>query len=109
MVNTQLIDSVKSKLVEAYNPRAIYISGHYAWSTTNNSYEDPDLDILVVVDKLTNTRYKMLVKGRLALAYLPLSKDLTLYSKKEFDELAEDEMTLCYRITHEGRQIYAKA
>ena len=109
MVNTQLIDSVKSKLIEAYHPHAIYIFGPYAWGSTNNSYEDPDLDILVVVNKLTNTRHRMIVKGRLALAYLPLSKDLTLYSKKEFDELAEDEMTLCYRITHEGRKIYAKA
>ena len=109
MVNTQLIDSVKSKLIEAYDPRAIYISGHYAWGTTNNSYEDPDLDILVVVDKLSNTRHRMLVKGHLALARLRLSKDLTLYSKKEFDELANDKMTLCYRIKDEGRQIYAKA
>ena len=109
MVNAHMINSVKSKLIEAYHPRAIYISGPYAWGTTNNSYEDPDLDIIVVVDKLINTRHRMIVKGRLALAYLPLSKDLTLYSKKEFDELANDEMTLCHRITHEGRQIYAKA
>ena len=109
MVKTHLINSVKSKLIEAYDPCAIYISGPYAWDTKNTTYEDPDINILVVVDKLINTRHRMIVKGRLALAYLSLSKDLTLYSKKEFDELANDEMTLCYRITHEGRQIYAKA
>ncbi len=108
MVNTQLIDSVKSKLIEAYNPRAIYIFGPCALGIPNY-FDATDLDILVVVDKLTNTRHRMIVKGRLALAYLSLSKDLTLYSKKEFDDLSEDEMTLCYRITHEGRQIYAKA
>ncbi len=108
MDNTQLINSVKSKLIEAYNPRAIYIFGPLALGIPNY-FDATDLDILVVVDRLTNTRHRMLVEGHLALSRLRFSKDLTLYSKKEFDELANDEMTLCHRITHEGRQIYAKA
>lgn len=71
--------------------------------------EESDLDVLIVVDKLTNTRHRMLVNGHAALTNLRLSKDLLLYSKDEFEELSEDEMALCYRVKHEGRQIYAKA
>ncbi len=107
MVNAHMIDSVKSKLIKTYNPRAIYIFGPYAWGIHNN--EDPDLDLLVVVDKLTNTRHRMLVKGHSALFNLSLSKDLLLYSKDEFDELAKDKMGLLYRVKREGLQIYAKA
>ncbi len=86
MVNTQLINSVISKLIDAYDPLAIYIFGPCALDIPNY-FDATDLDILVVVDKLTNTRYKMLVKVRLALAYLPLSKDLTLSVKKSLMSL----------------------
>ncbi len=106
MISAELIRSVKLKLVETYNPRSIYLFGSYAWGTPN---EDSDLDVLIIVDKLTNTRHRMLVKGHLALADFRLSKDLLLYSKPEFDELSEDYMALCYRVKREGLQIYVKA
>lgn len=75
MINSHMIDSVKSKLINTYDPYAIYIFGSYAWGTPN---EDSDLDVLIVVDKLTNTRHRMLVKGHSALFNLRLSKDLLL-------------------------------
>ena len=106
MIDERMIDSVKAKLIETYNPYAIYLFGSYAWGTPS---EDSDLDVLIIVDKLTSVRHKMLVEGHTALFDLDLSKDLLLYSKTEFEELSEDEMALCYKVKHEGLQIYAKA
>ena len=106
MITQNMINSVKLKLIETYKPHAIYIFGSYAWGTPN---EDSDLDVLIIVNKLTNTRHRMLVKGHSALTNLRLSKDLLLYSKDEFEELSEDKMALCYRVKREGLQIYAKA
>jgi predicted nucleotidyltransferase len=106
MITDKMITAVKTKLVATYNPITIYIFGSYAWGTPD---DDSDLDLLVVVDKLINTRHRMLVDGHRALGDLDLSKDLLLYSKDEFEELSEDEMALCYRVKREGLQIYAKA
>jgi len=44
MINSHMIDSVKSKLIDTYDPYAIYIFGSYAWETPN---EDSDLDVLI--------------------------------------------------------------
>lgn len=74
-----------------------------------NPDEDSDLDLLVIVDKIDSSRYSMLVQGHKALGDLRFAKGLLLYSKEEFKVLSEDEMALCYKVKHEGIQIYAKA
>ena len=106
MIDNNMIEIIKSRLVETYKPRAIYLFGSYAWGVPN---EDSDLDLLIVVDKLTNTHHRMLVEGHLALARLDVAKDLLLYSKEQFDALSKDKLTLCYKIKHKGVKIYAKA
>lgn len=106
MVDAKKIEAVTSKLVETYNPLEIYIFGSYAWGAP---HEDSDLDIMIVVDRLSSDRYKMLAKGHLALFGLKLSKDIILYSKKEFEDRCIDKMTMCYRVKSEGIKVYAKA
>ncbi len=106
MINEQLIELVKSRLVETYRPLSIYLFGSYAWGHPD---EYGDLDLLVIVDDCKDSRYKMLVDGYRALSRIRLSKDLLLYSQDEFDERSQDKTTLCYKIMREGVKIYAKA
>lgn len=106
MIDKQLIELVKNKLVETYSPVSIYLFGSYAWGKPD---EESDLDLLIIVNEYGEQRYKMLVEGHKALSRLRLSKDLLLYSKAEFDERSQDITTLCYKIKREGVQIYAKA
>ncbi len=101
-----MIELVKNKLVETYNPQAIYLFGSYAWGMPD---DESDLDLLIVVDALTDTHYKMLVDGHMALLRLDVSKDLLLYTKEQFDVLSQDNMTFCYKIKQRGIKIYAKA
>lgn len=105
MIDHAMIEAVKLKLINTFNPHALYLFGSYAWGTPT---ENSDLDILIVVDKLIGTRHKMLVQGHLALARLRLSKDLLLYSKAKFEELAQDSYSLCYEVKHKGLAIYTK-
>ncbi len=44
MIEKKVIDEVKNRLVNTYNPIAIYLFGSYAWGIPT---EDSDLDLLI--------------------------------------------------------------
>ena len=106
MISTRTIEEVTTRLVQTYKPLEIYLFGSYAWGTP---HKDSDLDLMIVVEALAKTRHEMLVKGHSVLIGMDVAKDLLLYTREEFDERAEDKMTLCYQVKREGRRIYAKA
>lgn len=106
MIPQTTIEEVKRRLVEAYNPLAIYLFGSYAWGHPD---EESDLDLLIVIDNHPSSRYQSLVTGHQALVGLRLSKDILVYSKEEFDSCANDITSLCHKIVNKGKKIYAKA
>lgn len=105
MIKKKIIDDVKDTLVAVYNPLQIYLFGSYAWGTPT---KDSDLDLLIVVSKSSKYSYERPVKGYHALRDLTISKDILVFTKKEFDERSHDVTTLCYKAKHDGKLIYAK-
>lgn len=106
MVNKDILEEVKNRLVKTYNPIAIYLFGSYAWGSPT---EDSDLDLLVVIDKSDEKSYDRVRQGQRALFGLGISKDLIIYTKDEFDRISNNVTTLGYKIKHEGKVIYARA
>jgi len=106
MINKDIVDEAKRRLVETYNPIAIYVFGSYAWG---NPTEDSDLDLLIVIDKSEEKSYKRPVAGHRALRGLGIAKDLIVKTKEEFDASASNVTTLIYKIKHDGELIYARA
>ena len=106
MINKKTIEEVKKRLVETYNPVAIYLFGSYAWGTPT---EDSDLDLLIIIDKSDEKKYKRPLPGQRALFDLEISKDMIVLTKAEFDECSDNITTLCYKIKKEGTVIYARA
>ena len=106
MIKKEIIEEVKKRLIEVYNPVAIYMFGSYAWGTPT---EDSDLDLLIVVDKSDEKSYKRPVAGYRALRGLDISKDLIIKTKEEFEQASNDITTLIYKIKNDGELIYAKA
>lgn len=100
------IELAKNKLIEVFNPLAIYLFGSYAWGSP---HEDSDLDLLVIVEGYDSTRYEMLVEGHKALVCLELPKDLLVYSRDEFEKKSESATTLCHKVKSKGIKIYARA
>lgn len=70
--------------------------------------EDSDLDFIVVISNSRQQFYKRAVKGYHALRDMTISKDILVFTKKEFDERSDDLTTLCYKAKHDGKLIYAK-
>ena len=103
MTTAQVIETVKNRLIKAYNPKELYLFGSYAWG---NPDEKSDIDVLVVVSSSDEKPYKRPLKGIAALTGLRISKDILVYTRDEFEELANDVSTLCYKIKQEGVKIY---
>lgn len=106
MVQEKVISEVTRRLVETYKPLEIYLFGSYAWG---HPTEESDLDLLIIVEKSEEKSYKRPVAGHLALHGLGLSKDILVFTKDEFAQLASNKATLAYRIKKEGKKVYAKA
>lgn len=106
MINQELIEEVKQRLVKTYNPVAIYLFGSYAWGTPT---EDSDLDLLIIVDSSDERPIKRSIEGYKALWGLEISKDIIVYTKSEFEKAAKKEMSLSHKIKLSGKVIYARA
>lgn len=106
MITEKMIEEVKNRLVGVYDPEAIYIFGSYAWGSPT---EDSDLDLLVVVDHIEDTRHQAMVEGHRALGDMLMSKDILVYSKEEFELYSQNKAKLCYKVKQAGKKIYAKA
>lgn len=99
MTAYEIVETAKNRLIKAYGPKELYLFGSYAWGKPD---EQSDLDMLVVVDKSDEKIYKRSIKGIEALMGLKIAKDILVYTKEEFDGLASDVSTLCYKIKKEG-------
>ncbi len=106
MIDSAVIEEVKKRLVEVYDPIAIYIFGSYAWGTPN---EDSDLDLLVIVKDSTEKPFKRSFFGMKALWGLNISKDLLVYTQEEFNSRVMDDTTLPYKVKALGKVLYARA
>lgn len=105
-INSKLIETVKGKLINAYNPMEIYLFGSSAWGTPG---DESDLDLLIVVEKSSEKPYKRSIKGLKALRGLKIAEDILVYTKDEFKELSIDISTLCFKIKNEGIKLYEAA
>lgn len=106
MINQEVIEEVKNRLVKAYNPVTIYLFGSYAWGTPT---EESDLDLLIVIDQSKEKTYDRPRVGQRALFGLGISKDMIVYTKDEFEKYSHKKNSLCYKIKKDGKLIYAKA
>lgn len=106
MIDQKTIDEIKERLVNLYDPIAIYLFGSYAWGHPD---EESDLDLLVVLERYNKNRHQTLVEGHKALMDLDVCKDIIVYSKEEFATCSQDQTSLCNKIVKQGKQIYGEA
>ncbi len=106
MINKDVIEEVKNRLVKAYDPVAVYLFGSYAWGHPD---DESDLDLLIVVEKSDQKPQRRCDAGFDALWGLGFPTDVIVYTKEEFAQRAQDITTLCYKVAHDGKKLYARA
>ena len=106
MITPDIIDEVKKRLVQAYNPKSIYLFGSYAWGSPT---EDSDLDLVIVVDDSQQKSYQRPLAGYDALFGMNIAKDIIVYTKAEFEAATHNVTTLGFKIKNNGKLLYARA
>jgi len=107
MINkSATIETVKERLVKAYNPEVIYLFGSFAWG---NPDEESDIDMLIIVQRSDEKPYRRARIGIASLSGLKIPKDIIVYTREEFETLAQDLSTLCHKIKKEGIKLYEAA
>lgn len=106
MISPEIIDEVKKRLVNVYDPEMIYLFGSYAWGHPD---DESDLDLLVVVRISDEKSHKRCIPGRRALWDLNIAKDLMVYTQDEFDARITDSTSLVYKVKNKGKVLYARS
>lgn len=106
MLDKQKISLIIERLVEAYQPKKIYLFGSFAWGKPK---EDSDLDILIIVDHTEQKLYKRMKPAYQALRDIRVSKDILVYTEEEFEALAAEPTSLFYKIKLQGVKLYEAA
>lgn len=103
MISQEEIQEATKRLVDAYNPVAIYLFGSYAWG---EPHEDSDLDLMVILsdeEKVGFSTYKI---GTKALWNIGFSKDIIVSRESDFNVWANHPSTLQHKIQKEGIKLY---
>jgi uncharacterized protein len=97
------IQEAVKKLVDTYQPRAIYLFGSYAWG---KPHEESDLDLMLIVADNTEYTFELRRMGNRALAGIGFSVDFLFNTATTFNERAEHPSSLEFKIKKEGKIIY---
>ena len=103
MIAKEKIQEVTKRLVEAYQPIAIYLFGSYAWGEPD---EDSDIDLMIVVADKFNSEWDYRKKGNRALAGVGVSVDFLFNTPEDFKKRAKLRPNLEYLIKQNGIKLY---
>jgi uncharacterized protein len=110
MISQEKIQEATKRLVEAYNPLAIYLFGSYAWGQPN---EDSDLDFMVIVSDKINTDFTYLRQKRRKVdeefyinENLNFPIDILVNTESKFFKCSNHPSTLQFKILNEGKKAY---
>jgi hypothetical protein len=106
MISQETIQEAIRRLVRAYDPLEIYLYGKYAWGTPD---EDDDLNLLLVIESSDKKAYQ---RGDLAfdtLLSLKIPKNVSVFTKQEFDTNSQDINSLTYEVKNRGKKVYARS
>lgn len=102
----KIIEQIKTRLIEIYHPKYIYLFGSYAWGVPE---KDSDIDLFIVVEESD-----LSMPDRMRLAYSNLwdistPLDIIVYTKKELEAKKEHPSSLSYKILNKGVVLYEAA
>lgn len=106
MITPKIIDNIKQRLINTFDPVEIYVFGSYAWG---NPDDDSDIDILIVVDQLKQKQWEAESLGYEVLFDFDVPKDIVVFPKQEFEQRSKEISSLFYTIKQRGIKLYARA
>jgi uncharacterized protein len=98
------LTEIIARLKSAFSPVAIYLFGSYAYGAPTS---DSDLDLLVVVEDSRLDVYSRDALGYQSVGAIGVSKDIEVYTRREFEERAALPVSFERTVKEKGRLLYA--
>ena len=104
-MNNEFISVMTERIVREFDPLQIILFGSQA---RGDAYPDSDIDLLVVFAELTDKR-KTAIDIRVALADLPVAKDILVSTTEELERHRKRIGSVLRYAQQEGHVLYASA
>lgn len=92
------------RLIETLNPQRLYVFGSRA---RGDATSDSEYDIMVLVDKRSEPRYRLSQRGFLALRGIPAAVDVVVWDRETFDARLHLWASFPATVVREGKLLYA--
>ena len=109
LIPSDLIDQMVQRIVDAVAPERIILFGSYALGTAG---PDSDVDLLVIEREPFSpdrSRRKELLRLIRALRNFPVSKDILLFSREEYEQWCHARNHVIAHATREGKTLYEQS
>lgn len=105
-VNDKLLQEIVKRIVSEINPKKIILFGSWAYG---KPHKDSDLDILVIVEKLsTNSRREERIKIRTLLQDILIPQDIIVATVEDVEEWKNVPQAFITSIIKKGKVIYER-
>jgi predicted nucleotidyltransferase len=104
-VDEELLKEIVKRIVNAVNPLKIILFGSYAYGVPKKG---SDLDILVVVDNIKDSKRELRLKIRKALREFLIGKDIIVLSAQELENWENIPYTFISSIVRKGKILYER-
>jgi predicted nucleotidyltransferase len=104
-VDEELLKEIVKRIVNAVNPLKIILFGSYAYGMPKKG---SDLDILVVVDNIKDSKRELRLKIRKALREFLIGKDIIVLSAQELENWENIPYTFISSIVRKGKILYER-
>jgi len=104
-VDEGILEEVVRRILKVVTPAKIVLFGSYAYGKPD---EDSDLDILVVVDRITSTRRELRLKIRKALREYLLPKDILVVTTEDVERWKSVPDAFITSVMRKGRVLYER-
>lgn len=105
-MSKSVLDEIVKRLVDAFDPEAIYLFGSHAWGEPD---EDSDVDLMVVVPWDRPPTHRDAVRAHQSLSDVAVAKDILLRTRARFERFRPVRASLEYQIAKRGKLLYERA
>lgn len=104
-IPVDLRKDVIRRLVDEFDPEAIYLFGSHAWGKPSG---ESDMDLLVIVSRSRQKPIQRAVRAQRSLRGVKAPVDVLVKTRKEFERYSSVKASLEAQITREGKLLYGR-
>lgn len=103
VISSSLRKEIVRRLVNEFQPEAVYLFGSYAWGKPD---EESDLDILVILPESAESPIQLATRAQRSLRGVRAGVDVLVKTRNEFEQFRPVKASLEAKIASQGKLLY---